>query len=119
MVESSRNFDTHRSAQAGNDLKSYISNASKDRIIALAIRDEASIYYNNAVDAIRKIGGERPSLTYRSSYALLGYKGDFKVDWITEVYNERGKGPSVINITIQLFTPEGKHINHHSFLRSE
>ena len=65
-------------------------------IIAIAVRDEGSQHWNAAKHAIKEIGGTRNSLQYRSSYALLGYKGNHKMSWITEVYNLRGKGPSVI-----------------------
>ena len=71
-------------------------------IIAIAVRDEGSQHWNAAKHAMKEIGGTRNSLQYRSSYALLGYKGNHKMSWISEVYNLRGKGPSVIKKTIQL-----------------
>ena len=71
-------------------------------IIAIAVRDEGSRYWIAAKHAIKAIGGTRNKLHYRSSYVLLGYNGNPKMGWITEVYNLRGKGPSKINKTIHL-----------------
>ena len=66
------------------------------------VKDEASIHFSHVASTIREIGGSRTSLGYRSSYALLGYRGKLAVDWITEDYNSRGDGPSVVQKTVKL-----------------
>ena len=88
-------------------------------IVAIAVQDDGSRNFYSVRDAIKIIGGSRSTLGYRSSYALLGYKGNYKMKWITEVYNTRGNGPSEIRKTMQLgsttdaiakqtATPQGK-----------
>ena len=95
-------FDTHKNKSNGVNLASHIKSAPENSIITIAVQDEGSEYFKYAREAIRKIGGLRSTLTYRSSYALLGYKGRLGENWVAEVYNEPGKGPSVIRKILQL-----------------
>ena len=89
--------------QSGTKLKNYIEGANQYTIIAIATQDEPGRYFDSvAGDAVKLIGGTRTSLDWRSSYAVLGFKGPWSVSWISEVYNIKGQGPSVITKTIKL-----------------
>ena len=117
MVTSTQSFDTHASSQAASSFTYYIHDAPANSIIVVVVQDEGSSYFYYAKNAIEAIGGSRTDISFRSSYALLGYKGNYKMNWVTEEYSTRGNGPSVIRKTIQLantkdailkLTPQGK-----------
>ena len=95
-------FDTYGDPKSGQKMKAYIEGAERDSIIAVVVQDSANTYISQVESILKSIGAKRPATTYRSSYALLGYKGTKRVDWISEAYNDRHKGPSVIRKGIEL-----------------
>ena len=100
-LKSVQSYDTHGDGNAANYLNNFIAGVNQYSIIAIVSQDEPSLNFHGG-DAIMSIGGTRSSLTDRSSYALLGFKGPWSVSWKTEVYNIRGQGPSVITKKIKL-----------------
>ena len=102
MLKSVRSFDTHGNQRDGYSLRAFIIAAPVNSIITIVVQDEGSRFWRVATDAIKAIGGTRTYIDFRGSYALLGYKGNSNVNWITEVSNLRKRGPSVIRKTIQL-----------------
>lgn len=76
-VEASAAFDTFKSAEESTRLAQFIAQIPDGRIVAVAVRDEASRYLTqDAVDALRAIGA-REDLRgkWRWSHAIIGVKG--------------------------------------------
>lgn len=76
-VEASAAFDTFKSAEESMRLAQFIAQIPEGRIVAVAVRDEASRYLTqDAVDALRTIGAnEDLRAKWRWSHALIGAKG--------------------------------------------
>jgi len=76
-VQARAAFDTFASADASARLAQFITQIPQGRIVAVAVRDEASRYLTqDAVDALRSIGA-RADLRgkWRWSHAVIGAKG--------------------------------------------
>ena len=69
-----------------------------------ATQDEAtSAMYTECFQALELIGGQPPfQMEYRASFALVGYKGTRKVDWIQQKKEHFGQGPTVIDASVKL-----------------
>lgn len=70
-----------------------------------AIQDEATsaAHYVECFKALEIIGGKRPFQTeYRSSFALIGYKGKRVVDWVKQKKSYFGRGPTGLKDSIKL-----------------
>ncbi|MDE3091327.1 MAG: hypothetical protein KGJ80_18325, partial [Chloroflexota bacterium] len=76
-VESSAAFDTFASADESARLAQFIAKIPKGRIVAAAVRDEASRFLTaEAVNALRSIGAaEDLRGRFRWSHAIIGVKG--------------------------------------------
>ncbi len=77
VVESSAAFDTFASADESARLAQFIAKIPNGRIVAVAVRDEASrSLTSEAVDALRSIGAaEDLRGKFRWSHAIIGVKG--------------------------------------------
>jgi hypothetical protein len=77
VVESSKAFDTFASADESARLAQFVDQIPSGKIVAVAVRDEASRYLTeNAVNALRSIGAqENLRGKWRWSHAIIGVKG--------------------------------------------
>lgn len=98
-----RGFDTHKFSKAGISAVSYLNELSDERIVLVAVQDEASVHGGAVVDKlIERLGASAPILLqYRSSFALAGYTGASKPSWISQAQALRGLGPSIVTTTIE------------------
>ena len=80
----------------------FLNSMAPRQLVLIAIQDEGSAKMNTtAYDALKKVGAQNPLKgNYRSSYALLGWSGPDTPNFITQVQNERAKGPSIISKVI-------------------
>ena len=102
LLKSVKTFDIHFKAEYGEMLTAYINAAPKNVIIAIAGQDEPSRYFATVKDALQSVGGTRSTLEDRSSYVLLGFKGNLSVNWTVDAYSGSGKGPTTLRRTIKL-----------------
>ena len=74
--------------------------------VLVAVQDEAqSKITNDAYTALKLLGATQPTLTYRASYALIGYKNSKRPFWIKENKKAARKGPTILNGTISFTLP--------------
>ena len=67
------------------------------KIVLVAIQDEGSAYMSPAIDALKRLGATDPvQPDERGSFALAGYAGVNKPQWITQERADSGLGPSEI-----------------------
>ena len=100
-VHSTVYFDTHGDATAGVKMRDYINALPSGRIVLVATQDSAERYYHPALAALESIGAPKSlSLGFRSSWYLVGYKGEPKPDWVAHGYAERYEGPSEVEMEI-------------------
>ncbi|XP_048580383.1 uncharacterized protein LOC125561118 [Nematostella vectensis] len=84
-------IDTHGDHQAGTKIVNYINALPNDVMVAIAVVDEGSKYLtSSARNAISTLGAPSPYLSYRQTYAFVGYKGGPKPAWIKQVKNSSG-----------------------------
>ena len=87
----------------------YIVLFHRSKIVLVAIGDEASVFMQNATEALERVGAVDPVPEYRGSFALVGHPealafGNDRSWNITQQMAGRGQGPSEINMTIPLST---------------
>lgn len=72
-------FDTHADPAASHALAEFLAAAPDDALIAIAVKDEASMQLTaEAVDALKAIGGTVDLRgQFRASYALIGRKSGY------------------------------------------
>ena len=76
-VEATASFDTHLDGGASQALADFMASVPKGRIVAVAVRDEASrLLSEEAVQALRTIGAEGDLREkFRWGQAIIGVKG--------------------------------------------
>jgi len=102
--ESSAVFDTFATSNASSDMVKFINNIKDGRIVLVAVQDEGS---KNLTDegktALESLGAINPgAMEYRGSFAFVGVKGKVRRNWVWQVLNTRGKGPSKLEASIPL-----------------
>ena len=71
----------------------------------MAVQDDAQDKItNDAYTALQLLGASQATLTYRASYALIGYKNSKNPSWIKENKKEAGNGPTILNGTVTFGT---------------
>ncbi|XP_057312958.1 sushi, von Willebrand factor type A, EGF and pentraxin domain-containing protein 1-like isoform X2 [Hydractinia symbiolongicarpus] len=98
-------FDWHGDYGSCGKTYNWISNLKDEVIVLAAIQDEATsaAHYVECFKALEIIGGKRPFQTeYRSSFALIGYKGKRVVDWVKQKKSYFGRGPTGLKDSIKL-----------------
>ena len=70
----------------------------------IAAQDEATNFaFNKCYIALQLLGGKHPfQREYRSSFAMIGYKGFHSVTWIEQRKSDFGKGSTKLSKNIQL-----------------
>ena len=67
----------------------------------VAIQDDGSRHVGAALGALKRVGATDPILRgFRGSYALVGYAEEKKPSYVKQVQRNRGKGPSVISLSV-------------------
>ena len=94
-------FDTYGDSAASSKIATYINGLPSNTVVMVAVVDTGAPYGNTV--EMKSLGAVSPSMSYRESYAFIGYKGDHKPSWIREVKKGRnGAGPSIANTRIKL-----------------
>ena len=79
----------------------YLFHCSK--LVLVAIQDEGSTYISPAIPALKRLGATDPiSTDYRGSFAFVGYAQANRLTGFAQERNDKGKGPSEINLKIPL-----------------
>ena len=100
-VLSKVSFDTYGDRSAGVKMRDFINALPSGRIVLVATQDSAERFYHDALAALESIGAPKSlSLAKRSSWYLVGYKGEPRPDWVTQSYAAPGEGPSEVEIEI-------------------
>lgn len=99
VVESSAAFDTFASTEESARLAQFIDNIPNGKIVAVAVRDEASRNLTQeAVDALRSIGAQVDLRNkWRWSHAVIGVKGSTN-GMANELTNEIAPAQLVVGI---------------------
>ena len=72
----------------------------------VALQDEgADQIKTEAYDALKIAGSLDPVLEFRSSYALIGYKGPTRPTWVKESKSKPGLGPTVLEGAVPFILP--------------
>ena len=59
------------------------------------------------MDELQKLGAIPPYLPgIEGSWAFIGYKGTRRVNWVQQISNKKGSGPSKISAIIPLITDD-------------
>jgi len=100
----SETFDWHEDFQSCSKTTYFLQGLPSEVIILAAVQDEATTNaWHSCQQALVYIGGKRPFQTeYRSSFILVGYKGQQKVSWLQQKKSDFGKGPTVLETSIEL-----------------
>mgnify|MGYP001798203176 CR=1 len=78
----------------------------------MAVQDTGSRYVKAAFGQLRRIGGRVFTYGYCGSYVLAGCIGTGRrPHWVKEVQRKRGKGPSMLSVTIVPPRRSGQLIN--------
>ncbi|MFC1667924.1 interleukin-like EMT inducer domain-containing protein [Chlamydiota bacterium] len=77
VVKNSVQFNTHKRSDAAHAMIQFIKEIKEGDIVALSVKDEASVFFTDeAEEALQLLGGkETLKECYRWGYALLGVKG--------------------------------------------
>ncbi|XP_068758317.1 uncharacterized protein [Montipora capricornis] len=101
-----RGFDTFWSSSADNHLREYLNDIKGNKIVLVAVQEEASRHLSSAIGALKRLGAKEPVFPgWRGSFAFAGYAGEDKPLWITQKSEKNRLGPSEISLTIPLSTP--------------
>ncbi|XP_028410745.1 uncharacterized protein LOC114533429 [Dendronephthya gigantea] len=93
--ESAQAFDTHGDNDASGKVTNFINSIQNGRVVIVAVQDEGARKIGNALGELKKIGAQEPIMNeYRSSFALIGYKGVETPKWITQSQQKSHHGPS-------------------------
>lgn len=67
----------------------------------MAVQDEGWWHFTDeGKQALKSVGANNPSVVYRGSYALIGYKGKVNPSWVRERISGKGRGPTILEATI-------------------
>ena len=102
--ESAAAFDTCGDDKASNNMVRYIDNIKDGKIVLVAIQDDG---FNRLTDegktALESLGAINPgAIEFRGSFAFVGVKGKVRRNWVWQVLNTKGKGPSKLKASIPL-----------------
>ena len=102
--ESAAAFDTNGNPKASSDMKRFIDEIKEGMIVLVAVQDEAfTKLTDEGQKALESLGAVNPaSIGYRGSFALVGVKGRVRRNWMLQVLNTRGLGPSKLKASIPL-----------------
>lgn len=80
-VLGSETFDTHGSAEEGLRMVNYIRDeVPDDSIVLVGVYDTSDRCQGECLSVLKEIGGSGNPIGYRSTYALIGYKGQYSCD---------------------------------------
>ena len=69
----------------------------------MAIQDEGSVFVEEAIGALKRVGVTKPILRgFRGSFALIGYSGEVKPSWVELRQANIKEGPTELSKAIPL-----------------
>ncbi|XP_047126404.1 sushi, von Willebrand factor type A, EGF and pentraxin domain-containing protein 1 isoform X1 [Hydra vulgaris] len=102
----SESFDWHGDHQACDKTYEWIKQLKNECIVLAAVQDEATFNaYDKCFQSLELLGGKHPFQNeYRSSFAMIGYKGLHSVTWVHQERSGYGKGPTLVTKSISLLS---------------
>ena len=108
---SSERFDTCNTYKEADRMMSYLSSTQDGSIVLISVHHEAALSMTSSAERlIHALGattrltamGGRNDTRYGGSFALVAKKGGNKPAWLAEKAEDRGKGPSRIQVQIPM-----------------
>lgn len=107
IVSYRKNYDTKNNPSLWSTVNKDLQGVPQNSIIAVAVQGSSIPQYVSK-NELRTIGATAPVLPGADgSWAFIGYKGTRAVNWIKQVSNIKGSGPSTVASMIPLMKDSG------------
>ncbi|XP_019641535.1 PREDICTED: transmembrane protein 2-like [Branchiostoma belcheri] len=95
------NRDPSEDAACANFLRNDV---PKNSVVLVSLYGNHIRYARDCLAALMEVGAEEPGIgiAVKASYALVGFKGGYRTNWIRQEAPRKGTGPAVIQTRIPL-----------------